>query len=79
MQVTFVKTIVGWYNIYADGEVININPTEFKAYFPHVSPKASMGCFEVDSSLFNVDQVEFLEEDSHDWNDLEELKARKMA
>ena len=69
-QITFVKTIVGWYNIYTDGEVINIDSVTFREYFPHVSPKASMGCFEVDTNLFSVEEVELIEEDSYDWNDL---------
>lgn len=49
MQIKYVKTIVGWYNIYKieTGEVINLNPEQFAAVCPNVSHKSRLGCLEI--------------------------------
>ena len=49
MQIKYVKTIVGWYNIYnvKTGEVVNMNPEQFSALCPSVSRKARLGCIEI--------------------------------
>lgn len=50
MQIKYVKTIVGWYNIYnvQTGEVINVNPERFAELCPTVSRKSRLGCLEID-------------------------------
>lgn len=52
VQVKYVRTIVGWYNVYlADKpnvKPVNLSPDKFSEIFPHVSPKARLGCDEID-------------------------------
>ena len=55
VQVKFVRTIVGWYNVYlADKpnvKPVNLSPEQFRELFPAVSPKARLGCDELDSRV----------------------------
>ncbi|MGM7635502.1 hypothetical protein [Bacillus sp. Hm123] len=79
-QVSFTKTLVGWYNVKFNGQVLNLDPITFEAYFPHVDKKSAMGCFEYDYSGFHVEDVPpRLDDDAHDWDDTMELMKRKMA
>lgn len=50
MQIKYVKTVVGWYNIYniETGKVFNITPAQFAELCPRVSSKSRLGCLEVD-------------------------------
>lgn len=52
MQIKYVKTVVGWYNVYVikTGEVINMNPEQFVALCPNVSRKSRLGCLEISLS-----------------------------
>ncbi|WP_146548366.1 hypothetical protein [Rummeliibacillus suwonensis] len=52
MQIKYVKTIVGWYNIYnvQTGEVINVTPEQFAELCPGVSRKSRLGCLKIDVS-----------------------------
>lgn len=78
-QVSFTKTILGWYNVKFDGEVLNLDPATFKAYFPHVDAKSVMGCFEWDYSGFYAEPINFVNEDNYDWDDFVDLMQIKMA
>lgn len=61
VQVRYVKTVVGWYNVYlADKpsvKPVTMSPEQFREILPEVSPKARFGCDEIDrklaKSLFN--------------------------
>ncbi|EKN66052.1 hypothetical protein BABA_17452 [Neobacillus bataviensis LMG 21833] len=47
VQVKYVRTVVGWYNVYLAGEdkpFANLSPDQFFALFPQVSKKARYGC-----------------------------------
>jgi hypothetical protein len=52
VQVKFVKTVVGWYNLYLVDyphvKPVNLSPAQFAEIFPDVSPKARLGCDEID-------------------------------
>jgi hypothetical protein len=59
-QIRYVRTAVGWYNVYLIGldgaeQCINLSPAEFFDHFPSVSPRAVVGCMDV-----GVDVVEAL-------------------
>lgn len=49
MQIKYVRTIVGWVNVYdmKTGKVINMNPEQFAALCPNVSRKSRLGCLEI--------------------------------
>ncbi|WP_019241338.1 MULTISPECIES: hypothetical protein [Bacillus] len=49
VQVKFVKTIVGWFNVYhiASGKVVNLSPEIFGKYFGGVDKRVKMGCAEL--------------------------------
>ena len=49
IQVSFVKTILNWYNISIAGtnHKVNISPQQFADLFPEVSPKAKYGAGEI--------------------------------
>ncbi|WP_338753404.1 hypothetical protein [Bacillus sp. FJAT-52991] len=63
-QVTFRKTIVGFYNVSPAGSnaFINLRPDQFRKLFPDVSAKAHYGCGTINSELadelFNGDVME---------------------
>lgn len=46
MQIKYVKTVVGWYNIYINNELnaFNMSPDKFFEIFPQVDRKAVLGC-----------------------------------
>lgn len=46
MQIKYVKTIIGWYNVYINNELnaFNMPPHKFFEIFPQVSRKATLGC-----------------------------------
>lgn len=46
MQIKYVKTVVGWYNVYVNNELnaFNMPPHKFFEIFPQVSRKATLGC-----------------------------------
>lgn len=46
MQIKYVKTVVGWYNVYLNNEIesFNISPERFFKLFPQVGRKAVLGC-----------------------------------
>lgn len=53
-QIRYVKTAVGWYNVYLNGydkivKPVNLPPNEFFKHFPSVTPQATIGCMDVDS------------------------------
>lgn len=52
MQIKYVVTIVGWYNVYniKTGAVINMNPEQFAELCPDVSRKSRLGCLEISIS-----------------------------
>lgn len=60
--VKFVRTALGWYNVYLIDEPgvkpLNLSPERFAEAFPSVSPKARLGYHEVDrkfaSNLFGL-------------------------
>ncbi|WP_347320069.1 hypothetical protein [Rossellomorea sp. RS05] len=49
VQVSFVKTIVGWFNVYLAGteRYVTLNPADFCKMFPNVSPRTRLGCKEI--------------------------------
>lgn len=55
VQVKYVRTVVGWWNVYlADSpgsKTVNLSPEQFRLIFPGVSPKARLGCGELDRTL----------------------------
>ncbi|MED0665300.1 hypothetical protein P4T04_03115 [Bacillus badius] len=79
IQVAFTKTVIGWYNVKFNGEVLNLDPLTFKAYFPEVDTNSVMGCFEWDYSGFYIEPLNFVDEDSNDWNDVMDSMHKKMA
>lgn len=46
MQIKYVKTVVGWYNVYVNNELksFNMPPEKFFKLFPQVDCKATLGC-----------------------------------
>lgn len=44
MQIKYVKTIIGWYNVYINNELnaFNMPPHKFFEIFPQVSRKATL-------------------------------------
>lgn len=51
--VKYVKTVVGWYNLYFEGEdkpSLTLSPDKFFEIFPNVSKKAAFGTNELDPS-----------------------------
>lgn len=46
MQIKYVKTVVGWYNVYLNNEIepFNMPPHKFFEIFPQVSRTAVLGC-----------------------------------
>lgn len=46
MQIKYVKTVVGWYNVYLNNEIesVNMPPCKFFEIFPQVDRKATLGC-----------------------------------
>lgn len=46
MQIKYVKTVVGWYNVYLNNEIepFNMPPERFFKLFPQVDRKATLGC-----------------------------------
>lgn len=46
MQIKYVKTVVGWYNVYLNNEIesFNLAPHKFFEIFPQVSRTATLGC-----------------------------------
>lgn len=52
VQVRYVKTVVGWYNLYLVDyphvKPVNLSPAQFADIFPEVSPKTRLGCDEID-------------------------------
>ena len=46
MQIKYVKTVVGWYNLYVNNELnaFNMAPHKFFEIFPQVDRKAVLGC-----------------------------------
>lgn len=53
-QIRFVRTTVGWYNVYLIGhdgveQRVNLSPAEFFDHFPSVSKNAYLGCLDVDA------------------------------
>ncbi|MBK4202691.1 hypothetical protein EGI09_01830 [Bacillus subtilis] len=63
MQVRYVRTIVGWFNVYAAGtdRYVNMKPEDFYALLPRVSRRAHSGCGEISltaaSELFGRQEV----------------------
>lgn len=55
MQIKYVKTIVGWYNVYnvKTGEVVNMEPNKFAELCPEVSSKSRLGCLSIETSQAN--------------------------
>lgn len=55
VQVKFVRTIVGWYNVYLvdypSVKPVNLSPDQFAEIFPATSSKARLGCDEMDKSF----------------------------
>ena len=55
VQVKYVKTVVGWYNLYLvdypNVKPVNLSPVQFAEIFPEVSPKAKLGCDEIDRTF----------------------------
>ncbi|MED1068568.1 hypothetical protein [Bacillus paralicheniformis] len=49
MQIRYVRTVVGWFNVYISGteQFVNLNPEEFAALLPQVSRRAFAGCAEI--------------------------------
>lgn len=52
VQVRYVKTIVGWYNLYLadypEKAAVNVSPEQFAQLFPAISPKTRLGCDQMD-------------------------------
>ncbi|MDR4936040.1 hypothetical protein RGU11_06625 [Rossellomorea marisflavi] len=50
VQVSFVKTIVGWFNVYLAGteRYVTMNPDEFKSLLPDITIRVRYGCGEID-------------------------------
>lgn len=52
VQVRYVKTVVGWYNLYLVDyphiKPVNMSPAKFAEILPEVSPRATIGCDELD-------------------------------
>lgn len=46
MQIKYVKTVVGWYNVYINNELnaFNMAPHKFFEIFPQVDRRAKLGC-----------------------------------
>lgn len=46
MQIKYVKTVVGWYNVYINNEIksFNISPDKFFEIFEQVDRRATLGC-----------------------------------
>lgn len=46
MQIKYVKTVVGWYNVYVNNELnaFNIPPERFFEIFEQVDRRAVLGC-----------------------------------
>ncbi|MDF1510191.1 hypothetical protein PZE06_18820 [Robertmurraya sp. DFI.2.37] len=55
VQVKFVKTVVGYWNLYLVDyphvKPVNLSPAQFREIFPEVSPKARLGCDELDRTF----------------------------
>ncbi|RFU71015.1 hypothetical protein D0469_03485 [Peribacillus saganii] len=55
VQVRFVKTIVGWYNLYLsdapETSFVNLSPDKFSELLPGVSAKARYGCNELSAEM----------------------------
>ncbi|QHZ46316.1 hypothetical protein [Bacillus sp. NSP9.1] len=50
MQIRYVRTVVGWWNVYpagSDDQFVNLNPEEFAELLPQVSRRAFAGCAEI--------------------------------
>jgi hypothetical protein len=51
-QIRFVRTIVGWFNVYLVDHPeqlrVTLSPDQFEALFPGVSNKAKYGCNQID-------------------------------
>ncbi|MEC1022888.1 hypothetical protein [Bacillus paralicheniformis] len=49
MQIRYVRTVVGWFNVYISGteQFVNLDPEEFAALLPQVSRRAFAGCAEI--------------------------------
>ncbi|MEK3893208.1 hypothetical protein MKZ04_12390 [Bacillus sp. FSL W7-1354] len=49
MQIRYVRTVVGWFNVYISGteQFVNLNPEEFAELLPQVSRRAFAGCAEI--------------------------------
>ncbi|NWQ40377.1 hypothetical protein MLOOGBEN_06650 [Bacillus sp. EB106-08-02-XG196] len=51
IQIRYVKTIVGWFNLYvANGDPkppVTISPAKMSELFPEISKKAKFGCGEI--------------------------------
>lgn len=57
MQIKYVKTVVGWYNVYINNELnaFNMPPDKFFEIFPQVSRRAALGClFVTDDQLARI-------------------------
>lgn len=63
MQVRYVRTIIGWFNVYAVGtdRYVNLEPQDFFTLLPQVSRRARSGCREISvtvaSELFGRQEV----------------------
>lgn len=46
MQIKYVKTVVGWYNVYINNEIksFNMSPDKFFEIFEQVDRKVVLGC-----------------------------------
>lgn len=46
MQIKYVKTVIGWYNVYVNNELnaFNMPPHKFFEIFEQVDRKATLGC-----------------------------------
>lgn len=57
MQIKYVKTVIGWYNVYVNNELnaFNMAPHKFFEIFPQVDRKATLGClFVTDDQLARI-------------------------
>ncbi|AJE78168.1 MULTISPECIES: hypothetical protein [Bacillus] len=63
MQVRYVRTIVGWFNVYPAGtdRYVNLKPEDFFTLLPQVSQLARSGCGEITATaaleLFGEQEV----------------------
>lgn len=53
MQIKYVKTVVGWYNVYVNGNqlALNVAPELFRSLFPQVDKNTALGCLNVEEEL----------------------------